>query len=168
SSSLRVETGSESRRGRDSTQRTVCAGRSCLPARRHAARSRASSPGRRLGQASLPPPQERVEASRDRRRQGEEHAASFLCGGRQPPPFGCPSNEGCQTAAGRQNERVSARSSHQLHRRWKTVLCWSARQGERRPAEVVERKGVGDQPLAQGKVANARRWRDTLQGRREQ
>src|SRR6266545_146372 len=70
-----------------------------------------------------------------------------LCGCRQPPPFGCPSNEGCQPAAGRQNKRVGTRSSHQLDRRREAVLRGPARQGEGGPAEGVERERVRDQPL---------------------
>src|SRR6476659_2476683 len=61
-----------------------------------------------------------------------------LCGCRQRPPFGCPSNEGCQAATGRQNKRVGAGSSHQLDRSREPVLRRPARQGAGRPAQGVE------------------------------
>src|ERR1700692_2392555 len=91
-----------------------------------------------------------------------------LCGCRQPPPLGCPSNEGCQPGSGRQNKRVGAGPSHQLDRRREAVLGSPARQGEGGPAECVERERVRNQPLPQDQVTDARGRCDALQRRREQ
>src|ERR671935_2181337 len=81
---------------------------------------------------------------------------------------GCPSKEGRQLLAGREDERVAARAADELKRCRQALLCRTARKRERWPAERVDGVRVARERPAQREVTYADARRDDGQRRRQQ
>src|SRR5579864_9793651 len=107
---------------------------------------------------AAPAPTASVNIAASSMRRRAVRIVSHVC--RQSWSRASPSDEGCEQLAGGEDERIGSGRPDELDGGRESLLGGAAREGERRPAEGVEREGQGDPPLADRELVDVVRRRD--------
>src|SRR5579864_1544898 len=113
---------------------------------------------------AAPAPTASVNIAASSMRRRAVRIVSHVC--RQSWSRASPSDEGCEQLAGGEDERIGSGGPDELDGGGKPLLGRATREGERRPAEGIEREGQRDPPLADRQLVDVVRRGDERDGRR--